>query len=79
MGKPGPNTDTSMHIAMKRKIIRRVDMKQGLPPQQKAYPQNSASTLIMFQGWRAATQNSCAVIGNTKCVADKKNVGSCGC
>ena len=77
MGKPNPQTaDTSCSGAMVRKIIRRVYMRPGggrLPPLQKKY--TNASTVVMFNKWRVATQNSCNVNTttnprHTNCVQD---------
>ena len=80
----GPTDDRSASGAMVRQIIRRVNMKTGLPPQQKNFVNTSVSTLIMFKGWRNATQNSCEVNttnnpGHNNCVPDPQNKGNCGC
>ena len=39
-----PTEDRSASAAMVRKIIRRVNMRQGLPPKQQSYAQTSNST-----------------------------------
>jgi hypothetical protein len=80
----GPTDDRSASGAMVRKIIRRVNMNAGLPPKQQKFVNTSMSTLIMFKGWRNATQNSCAVNtttnpGHNNCISDPKNSGKCGC
>ena len=54
-------------------------MNAGLPPKQQKFVNTSMSTLIMFKGWRNATQNSCEVANNTNCVPDPPNSGKCGC
>ena len=52
-----PTADRSASAAMIRKIIRRVDMRQGLPPKQQSYAQPSNTTFIRFVNWRNATSN----------------------
>jgi len=52
-----PTDDRSASAAMVRKIIRRVNMRQGLPPKQQSYVNTSNSTFIRFMNWRTATRN----------------------
>ena len=63
-----PTEDRSASAAMVRKIIRRVNMRQGLPPKQQSYSQTSNTTFIRFMNWRTATANrNVALPKNTTC------------
>jgi hypothetical protein len=63
-----PTEDRSASAAMVRKIIRRVNMRTGLPPKQQSYAKTSNSTFIRFMNWRTATANrNIALPKNTSC------------
>ena len=52
-----PTEDRSASGAMVRTIIRRVNMRTGLPPKQQSYVNTGINTLIMFKRWRMAATN----------------------
>jgi len=63
--------DRSASAAMVRQIIRRVNMRDGLPPKQQPWTNVGYGTFMKFVAWRNAVA--------TRNIALPKNTGSCSC